>query len=727
MIAKHVPMRAAQKSDFAGLVDYITDSQSKEHRLGIVNITNCDTSNLKAATAEILATQHCNTRSENDKTYHLLISFRAGEQPSEETLKAIEERICAGIGFSEHQRISAIHNDTDNLHIHIAINKIHPTRNTIHEPYRAYKALAELCVTLETDFGLQRDNHTSSRSLSEGQAGDMECHAGVESLVTWIKNECLSDIRAAKTWEELHQIMGDFGLELRAQGAGLIIESEGIRVKPSTIARDISKNALEARLGVFVGGANSKNRKPKKRYKKKPIKQRVNTTELYAKYKDAQKTLTAERSAALANLRRKKNRAIAAGKRASKLRRATIKISDSKGINKRHLYAQANAALRASITAANNDFKSAKDRLYQTHKQRTWADWLKYQAGGGDKVALEALRAREAAQGLKGNTIAAVGKSKKKIIPFPVDNITKKGTIIYRSGRNAIRDDGNKLQVSKGANFDGLEAALNLAMERYGEKITVNGTPEFKAQIIHISIKSQLPITFADPGLESLRQQHIKELNNGRPNRRRPNSSGFSIDGSRAIADKNNSRSTSSDARRRRAGLQPGLRKPNVKSIGRNPPPRSQNRLRGLSELGVVQLSSRSEVLLQGNVSGHLEQHRTERTNGMRRGIAGSGTGVSREQLAAVEKYIKEREQKRQNGFDISNHSLYNNDSLAVTFSGVRTIDEHSMALLKKQDGSIGVLPIDNATAQRLKRVKIGEPVSVTDKGSVKKLKGRNR
>ncbi len=30
------------------------------------------------------------------------------------------------MGYADHQRVSAVHYDTDNVHIHIAINKIHP-------------------------------------------------------------------------------------------------------------------------------------------------------------------------------------------------------------------------------------------------------------------------------------------------------------------------------------------------------------------------------------------------------------------------------------------------------------------------------------------------------------------------------------------------------------------------------------------------------------------------
>lgn len=196
MIAKHVPMRSLGKSDFAGLANYITDAQSKDHRLGHVQATNCEAGSIQDAITEVLATQHTNTRAKGDKTYHLIVSFRAGEQPSADTLRAIEERICVGLGYGEHQRISAVHNDTDNLHIHIAINKIHPTRHTMHEPYYPHRALAELCTALERDYGLERDNHEPRKRGAEGRAADMERHAGVESLVGWIKRECLTRSRA---------------------------------------------------------------------------------------------------------------------------------------------------------------------------------------------------------------------------------------------------------------------------------------------------------------------------------------------------------------------------------------------------------------------------------------------------------------------------------------------------------------------------------------------------
>lgn len=511
MIAKHVPMRSLGKSDFAGLVNYVTDAQSKDHRLDQVQITNCDATSVRDAITEVLATQHSNTRAKGDKTYHLIVSFRAGEQPSADTLREIEERICAGLGYSEYQRISAVHSDTDNLHIHIAINKIHPTRRTIHEPYYSHLALADLCTTLEREFGLEPDNHQSQQRGAASRAADMERHGGVESLVGWIKRECLEEIKAAQSWAELHQVMRDNGLEMTLRGNGLVIcADDDTMVKPSTVARELSKPALEKRLGTFEASPEQQEQRETRRsYQKNPVRLRVNTTELYAKYKDEQENLTATRAEALAQAKRRKDRAVKDAKQKAATKRAAIKLA-SGGVTKRLLYSQASAALRADLDRIHKGYIKERERLYQDIQRRQWADWLKQQATQGSSEALAALRAREAAQGLKGNTIAAHGEARPGHAPV-IDNITKKGTIIYRAGQSAVRDDGNKLQVSTGADRAGVQEALRLAAERYGDRITVNGTTEFKAQAIRAAVDGRLPITFADPALERRRQALLQD------------------------------------------------------------------------------------------------------------------------------------------------------------------------------------------------------------------------
>ncbi|MCP5239111.1 MAG: relaxase/mobilization nuclease domain-containing protein [Zoogloeaceae bacterium] len=549
MIAKHVPMRSLGKSDFAGLANYISDAQSKDHRLGQVLLTNCSAATLPAAIEEVLATQHINTRAKSDKTYHLIVSFRVGEQPSADTLKAIEERISAGLGYGEHQRISAVHHDTDNLHVHIAINKIHPTRHTIHEPYYPHRALAELCYVLERDYNLERDNHIPNQRGAAARAADMERHAGVESLVGWIKRECLEEIRGATSWAELHQVMRDNGLELRARGNGLVIEAgDGTSAKASTLARDLSKSALEARLGGFEAAPERREAQAKRSYRKDPIHLRIDTTELYARYKDEQKTLTAARAEALAKARRQKDRANENAKKKAAAKRAAIKLTDGR-LTKKLLYAQVRASLVADLDAIRKQHDQERAKQYQGFQRQPWADWLKHQATKGNAEALAALRARDAAQGLKGNTIEGHGQPRPGDAPV-IDNITKKGTIIYRVGRSAVRDDGDRLQVSREADRDGVQAALCMAMEKYGERITVTGSPEFKAQIIRAAADAQLQITFTDPGLERRRRALIQQAD--------------------------------------QASARPVVIRSGVPPVGRKPPPHRRHGLRTLGQLDVL-------------------------------------------------------------------------------------------------------------------------------------------
>jgi hypothetical protein len=59
-----------------------------------------------------------------------------------------------------------------------------------------------------------------------------------------------------------------------------------------------------------------------------------------------------------------------------------------------------------------------------------------------------------------------------------------------------------------------------MAMEKYGERITVTGSPEFKAQIIRSAADAQLPITFTDPGLERRRLALIEQ--GAKPDGKRP-------------------------------------------------------------------------------------------------------------------------------------------------------------------------------------------------------------
>ena len=79
------------------------------------------------AIQEVADTQALNTRTTQEKTYHLIVSFRPEDETrlTPEAFKAIEERFAQALGLSEHQRHCGVHVNTENMHMHVAYNLIH--------------------------------------------------------------------------------------------------------------------------------------------------------------------------------------------------------------------------------------------------------------------------------------------------------------------------------------------------------------------------------------------------------------------------------------------------------------------------------------------------------------------------------------------------------------------------------------------------------------------------
>ncbi len=75
--------------------------------------------------AEAKDVQARNIRAAN-KTYHLVISFRAEDEAklTPEVYKAIEGQFAVALGYADHQRHCGVHQNTANLHMHVAYNML---------------------------------------------------------------------------------------------------------------------------------------------------------------------------------------------------------------------------------------------------------------------------------------------------------------------------------------------------------------------------------------------------------------------------------------------------------------------------------------------------------------------------------------------------------------------------------------------------------------------------
>lgn len=407
MIATRKRMNNTSQSSIRRLVAYLTNEQECQSRVLAVNITHCEAEDPAWAAMEMLAVQQQNHRAKADKTYHLVVSFREGEQPDPDVLTSIEERFCEALGFSEHQRVSVLHGDTENLHLHLAINKIHPEKLTIHEPYCDFKILAKTCLELEQTYALQVDNHIAKQQGRHSAAIDMERASDMESLTGWIQRNCLPELQEATNWKSLHAALGKHGLELKPRGNGFVLASDGLHVKASSVDRGLSKNALEKRLGAFEPLAGNSASTPEKIYICKPMSS--SGEKLWQEYTEEEKRrqLHAERQSAYQQEHTEQWEEAYGD---FNLRRQLIKQFTSGVLNRIILHKLNRSQLRKQV---------------QQHKQ-PWLRWLKDKARHRED-ALEYLQNRfTPRQGyLTGTVKQPLGRPEK---------VTSKGTRLYAEG-----------------------------------------------------------------------------------------------------------------------------------------------------------------------------------------------------------------------------------------------------------------------------------------------------
>lgn len=514
MIAKIIPTKSLRKSSFSALIAYLTRPQDKSERVSQVRATNCYTDDLTAAVLEIQNTQSMNTRARSDKTCHLILSLSEGERLTHAELNTIEEQFCDALGFKDHQRVSVIHDDTDYLHMHIAINKIHPTKLTIHNPYYDYKIIAKVCEQIEQKYGLTIVNHETVQDHASRIANDIEAKTGIESLIGWIKREVLTDIKLANSWQDLHQVLTSYGIEIRERGNGFVlVAGNDVTVKTSTIDRSFSKAKLTQKLGAFI--QNKHIRSPQqntKQYHARPLQKGINTSKLFARYQQEQSDSAKLRANQWIMLRKNRDQLFDRASHEAKLKRNLIKSIKAGRLAKKALFATAHQQFKTSIQAIKDDYRIAYQESKARHCRRTWLDWLTFEAKKGNAEALAVLRSRKASQ-FSHNQVSG---QQSKIFPDQANHnesvsITKNGTAMYKARAVSIRDKGNRLIVLTDTSPDALSDILMVAIKKYGKHLAINGTEQFRHAVAKAAAQNHINVTFDDVQLERYRQQLVKQ------------------------------------------------------------------------------------------------------------------------------------------------------------------------------------------------------------------------
>jgi hypothetical protein len=505
-------------------LDYILDKKGGGERVAAIRITNCANEEPGLALAEIANIQERNTRSKIDKTYHLIVSFPPGEKPTPAQLHDIEDRLCEAIGLADHQRISAVHNDKDHFHFHVAINKVHPQTLKAITPYFDEMRLQAACIALETKHGLTPTNHQMpehDQGKAKGRAEAMELQGKRQSLIQWVRDEAgpalLKAQETGQSWQDLHKAAAACGLQIEPRGAGLVITVAGdkyARVKPSEIDRRLSFGALTSKWGKFQQPRGPQPA-PERVYPRAPALTRSpSTAELFKAFqRDRQRALN-ERKAG----REMRREAASAWRQAmsgwAAERRAAIKAMPFTADGRRQAYA---ALKRDKALASEREMvrRSEERRQAGARSLPTWQTWLQDQVARGNTVAAAVLRSSDHRQAELGAAVLSAENAEEArhvVYQHLRPTVGRNGEITYRvADGGRVTDQARQVrvdEVSVAASF----LALSLAADRFGDRpLAVAGTDSFKAQIASLAAMEGVNVTFADPAMEAERQRQVRE------------------------------------------------------------------------------------------------------------------------------------------------------------------------------------------------------------------------
>ncbi len=522
----------AKNSDAAILwtrtAEYVVDLKGAGEKVLWSRLSNCEAELPVLAIAEIEATQAQNTRSKADKTYHLVISFREGERPSQEQLEGIEDAFCQSLGYGEHQRISAVHQDTDNIHLHVAINKVHPQTLKVQEPYRDFYILNDLCQQMEQKYGLAVDNRIG-HGKRQGRAGDLEAHRGEQSLLSWIREnlgEALQQVKAqGNSWADLHAVLAEHDLVIKPRGSGLVIATAdgSLGVKASSVDRGFSFKSLTDRFGEYQPPQQEAHQhaqyekmgnvsKPEQFYQRGPRQRHPGANSLWVQYQHEKDRQFQAKAQALHGLRADYDHDRLKLKDWYRERRASVKANGYlSASSKRKLYQALSTEMKAEFAKRKAFVQEQRQQIHVQYSLPSWEQWLVQHAEQGNRDALGVLRSRQQTQKRLAQALltAENREAAQHILWSHLKPMTRKnGDVCYR-----LKDGGQVEDVADAVHVPAVTEAsallaLTLAQERFpGQALIVEGNTAFKVKVAEMAVSQGLALRFADLDLEKTRER----------------------------------------------------------------------------------------------------------------------------------------------------------------------------------------------------------------------------
>lgn len=531
MIAVVGEHRSDGKSSFRDLISYIAASDNAEKTL----YTNSRGFDFKLNSAAEIAKEMEYTAALNkrvkDAVFHGILSFREGEEPSAEQIDEAVNIYLAEMGLEGCQCFYGAHRNTQNLHIHLCVNRVDPVSLKAIDPagglWKKADERAARRIELAQGWEIERSGvfyevvdgeiyeRTSKRRIKplSGKAKDFENAASAKSAERIARERCAAILFGAQSWQEVHESLAEKGCRIERKGSGAVLLVGEIPVKLSRVSQSLSLKKMESRLGAFEAASREVSAQHENESSPSCAEPMTEETanrrylgERSAFYKARQDARRALNS--LFDKERKELR--------EKHRRERKELFESRA-SWRGAGAELNA-LRSilawrQMTEREEWEKSKQVRRKELRKQQkqTFPSYKEWLAANEDERSAMRWRYRSSAAGtISGNG----GADESSRAPLKYRTCIKErwdgglSALLYYDGSKdeaeqaQFADLGKRIDVMNWRNEETLKDALKLAAQKWGGGLTVNGSDCYKALCVRVAVENG--IALSNPELQEM-------------------------------------------------------------------------------------------------------------------------------------------------------------------------------------------------------------------------------
>ncbi len=554
MIGKKIPARGGggKVARINDLVAYVTDpggradpdGREKCVYSGSIGFVATDPAGRRAEMAALALAAPQSA----DPINHYVLSMCEGEHPSPEQVDEMVRIVLDELGLRDHQAVWALHRDTDHDHVHLVVSRVHPESERVVRAGGGWdrRALLQAVAKIERAQGWQqiatpaarreaaeaarrsktsREEQRRERAQARPRANDRArdgAHRHGERSASGIARERAGHLfnprRGARTWAELHAELAKLGMKYEKKGSGAIVWVGDTAVKASEVSRDASFTKLTQRLGPYQPPTREQDEQSRAHAPgPEPTDRAADSTDgaSWAEYQRARRERQAEGRANRAALTARHRQERAALQSAQRERRKAATAGNWRGRG-----AQLNA-IRSQLAA-----QDARERLEVRDRQarergarakksaKSYEDWLRAQG----KTAQADSYARWIAPRLTGEDQPAIPRDLRAFSSRVVGT-----TVEYRRDadrRLAFFDTGRAISMASSREDDATLAALQLAAAKWGGKVSIQGSSEFRERAARTAAREGIRV--ADADLADIVRDEQERMRRGEPPRAQP-------------------------------------------------------------------------------------------------------------------------------------------------------------------------------------------------------------